>query len=48
MSIMYKVCKRIIERDNYPEDMIARIEAFYKANLINNEEYNILIDMISE
>ena len=48
MSIMYKVCKRIIERDNYPEDMIARIEAFYKAGLIYNEEYNILIDMISE
>lgn len=48
MSIMYKVCKRVIERDNYPEDIMTRIEVFYKANLINNEEYNILIDMISE
>lgn len=48
MSIMCKVCKRTIERGNYPEDMMTRIEVFYKAGLIYNEEYNILIDMISE
>lgn len=46
MSIMFKVCKRTIERGNYPEDILLRIEAFYKANLINDEEYNILVNSL--
>ena len=48
MSIMYKVCKRTIERGNYPEDMATRINVFYKANLITAEEYNALNSMISK
>jgi hypothetical protein len=47
MSIMYKVCKRTIERGNYPEDMAMRINVFYGAGLINTEEYNILVGMLS-
>ena len=46
MSIMYKVCKRTIERGNYPEDMATRIEVFYKANLITEQEYKDLMNMI--
>ena len=46
MSIMYKVCKRTIERCNYPKDMVMRINVFYGANLISTEEYNELIGMI--
>lgn len=46
MSIMYKVCKRTIERGNYPEDMMMRINVFYGAGLITTEEYNELINMI--
>lgn len=46
MSIMYKVCKRTIERGNYPEDMSMRINVFYGAGLIGTEEYNLLMDMI--
>ena len=46
MSIMYKVCKRTIERGNYPENMLTRIEAFYKANLISEKEYKELIDIL--
>ena len=46
MSIMYKVCKRTIERGNYPEDMATRIEVFYKANLITEQEYEDLMNMI--
>lgn len=46
MSIMYKVCKRTIERGNYPEDMSMRINVFYGAGLITTEEYNELINMI--
>ena len=46
MSIMYKVCKRTIERGNYPEDMILRIDAFFNANLITEDEYSELIQLI--
>lgn len=48
MSIMYKVCKRTIERGNYPEDMIMRINVFYGAGLIDTDEYNELINMINK
>lgn len=48
MSIMYKVCKRTITRGNYPEDMKMRINVFYGGNLINTEEYNELMNMLSE
>ena len=46
MSLIYKVCKRTIERGNYPSDMGVKIEAFYKANLITEEEYNELKEMM--
>lgn len=46
MSIMYKVCKRTIERGNYPKDMMMRINVFYGAGLINSEEYNELINLL--
>ena len=48
MNIMYKVCKRTIERGNYPEDMLKRINVFYEAGLITADEYNELIGMITE
>ena len=46
MSIMYKVCKRTIERENYPEDMMMRINVFYGAGLITTDEYNELISLL--
>ena len=46
MSIMFKVCKRTIERGNYPEDMMLRINAFYNANLITADEHDELINML--
>lgn len=46
MSIMYKVCKRTIERGNYPEDMTVRVKAFYEAKLITTEEYDKLMGML--
>lgn len=48
MSIMYKVCKRTIERGNYPADMKMRINVFYGGALITTEEYNELMAMIGE
>ena len=47
MSIMFKVCKRTIERGNYPEDMQMRVNVFYGAGLITSEEYNTLVSMLS-
>ena len=48
MSIIYKVCKRTIQRENYPEDMAMRINVFYGAGLINTDEYNELIAIIGK
>ena len=46
MNMMYKVCKRTIERGNYPEDMKLRINVFYGGGLITTEEYNLLISLL--
>lgn len=46
MSIMYKVCKRTIERGSYPEDMAMRVNVFYGAGLISTEEYDGLMGML--
>ena len=46
MNILFKVCKRTIERGNYPEDMLMRVNVFYGAGLINTEEYNELITIL--
>lgn len=48
MSVLFKVCKRTIERGNYPEDMAMRINVFYGAGLISTEEYNILMNMVTK
>ena len=45
-NIMYKVCKRTIERGNYPEDMALRINVFYGGALLSTDEYNELINML--
>ena len=47
-NLMYKVCKRTIERGNYPEDMIVRINVFYGSGLITTDEYNELMSMLSK
>lgn len=47
MSIIYKVCKRTIERGNYPDDMTMRINVFYGGGLISTEEYNLLMDVLN-
>jgi len=45
MSIMFKVCKRTIERGNYPEDMAMRVNVFHGGRLITTDEYNELMGM---
>ena len=46
MSMMYKVCKRTIERKNYPEDMEMSINVFCGAGLISIEERADLLAML--
>lgn len=46
MSIIYQVCKRTIQRGNYAEDMKIRLDAFVKANVISQEEYEELVRML--
>lgn len=46
MSIMYKVCKRTIERGGYPEDMALRVNVFYGSGLITTEEYDELMALM--
>ena len=46
MSILYRVCKRTIERGGYPEDMALRVNVFYGAGLISTEEYDGLMGML--
>lgn len=46
MSILYRVCKRTIERGSYPEDMALRVNVFYGAGLISTEEYDGLMGML--
>lgn len=46
MNIMYKVCKRVIERGEYPEDMEMRINIFCGAGLISIEERSELLGML--
>lgn len=47
MNILYKVCKRTINRGNYNKDILEeQIKAFFKAYLITGEEYEELINML--
>lgn len=46
MSLLYKVCRRTIDRGGYPADMAVRINVFYAAGLISTEEYTDLVAML--
>lgn len=45
-SLLYRVCKRTIQRGNYPADMATRIDVFYAGGKISTEEYEELIGLI--
>ena len=45
-SLLYRVCKRTIQRGNYPADMATRIDVFYAGGNISTEEYEELIGLI--
>lgn len=47
MSLMYKVCKRIIFRGNVEENFATKILAFKNANIISEGEYNELSELLN-
>ena len=47
-NIIYNSCKRTILRDNYPENMLVRLDAFLKAELITNKQYEELKNMMED
>lgn len=46
MNLLYKVCKRTIERGGFPEDMALRVNVFYGTGLITTEEYDGLMALL--
>lgn len=45
-DLIYKVCKRTIERGNYPDDMQTRLDVFYAAGKLTTEQYDELVNML--
>lgn len=45
-DLIYRVCKRTIERGNYPDDMQIRLDVFYAAGKLTSEQYDKLVNML--
>lgn len=45
-DLIYRVCKRTIGRDNYPDDMQTRLDVFYAAGKLTSEQYDELVYML--
>lgn len=45
-TLIYRVCKRTIQRGNYPTDMAIRLEVFYASGSITTNEYDELSAML--
>lgn len=48
MSLLYKVCRRTVERGGCPTDMDMRINVFYGAGLLSTDEYTALMALLVE
>lgn len=45
-DLIYRVCKRTIERGNYPNDMQMRLDVFYAAGKLTTKQYDELVGML--
>lgn len=45
-NIIYNVCKRTVFRGNPPEDMNVRLKVFFENNLLTEEQYNELFQLM--
>lgn len=45
-DLIYRICKRTIERGGYPTDMQTRLDVFYAAGKLTTEQYDELSGLI--
>ena len=45
-DLIYRVCKRTIQRGGYPTDMADRLDVFYAAGKLTTEQYDELSAMM--
>lgn len=45
-DLIYRVCKRTIERGDYPADMQDRLDVFYAAGKLTTVQYDELTTML--
>lgn len=46
-DLLYRVCRRTVERGNYPADMAARLAVFYEAGRLTAAQYGELTALLS-
>ena len=46
-DLIYRVCKRTIERGGYPADMATRLDVFYAGGKLTTAQYDELTDMLA-
>ena len=46
-DLIYRVCKRTINRGGYPADMATRLDVFYASGALTTEQYDELAGLIS-
>lgn len=46
-DLIYRVCKRTIERGGYPEDMATRLDVFYAAGKLTTAQYDELTALVA-
>lgn len=46
-DLIYRVCRRTIERGSYPADMATRLDVFYAAGKLTTEQYDELTVLIA-
>lgn len=46
-DLIYRVCKRTIERGGYPADMATRLDVFYAAGKLTAAQYDELSGLLA-
>ena len=46
-DLIYRVCKRTIQRGNYPADMATRLDVFYAGGKLTTEQYDELAELLT-
>lgn len=46
-DLIYRVCKRTIQRGGYPTDMQDRLDVFYASDKLTTEQYDELSGLLA-